>query len=439
VDDRQARVNAWKHRILQRYLDDEQIGFYEPGDKRNVFYVRDQVVVPRSSFSSIGERLERYAAAGGRPRFGLPGITGQQAFAGIPGRVDVGGAVAVDLDRGKVADTVAFAADFGKSGLSLNHLVTGLQRRTGYPDGDPELPATPLPEMPEERSTKGSGVTVAIVDTGFPTPSSISDNLERAWFGYGVDYATQDGEVDDQGGPLQHIDLLDGPDRDSYLDAEAGHGLFIGGLVRRIAPGAKLLFLKALNSDGMGTELGVARAIDYAVQRGAKVINLSLGFYTLQDATPSGVAAAVEAAREEGCAVIGAAGNDGIDDPTYPAALEGVIGVGALDKDKTGKASFSNDGSWVNVFAPGDQVQSTYVVGREDRRITRDRNADEFVDTAVWSGTSFACGIVSGHIAANLSSGAGAGTAAAQAAGIIGRLGEFDSTARKLIPEYAFE
>jgi subtilisin family serine protease len=93
----------------------------------------------------------------------------------------------------------------------------------------------------------------------------------------------------------------------------------------------------------------------------------------------------------------------------------------------------------VNVFAPGDQVQSTYVVGREDRRITRDRNADEFVDTAVWSGTSFACGIVSGHIAANLSSGAGAGTAAAQAAGIIGRLGEFDSTARKLIPEYAFE
>ena len=57
---------------------------------------------------------------------------------------------------------------------------------------------------------------------------------------------------------------------------------------------------------------------------------------------------------------------------------------------------------WVDVLAPGEWVQSTYVIGREDYRGTRDRDAETISDTAVWSGTSFACGIVSGHLAAHL-------------------------------------
>ena len=77
---------------------------------------------------------------------------------------------------------------------------------------------------------------------------------------------------------------------------EAGHALFVAGLVRRMAPRARLVFLKALNSDGVGTELGVARAIRYAVVRGVDIINLSLGFYTVRDRTPAGVEAAVAAA-----------------------------------------------------------------------------------------------------------------------------------------------
>jgi subtilisin family serine protease len=434
--DRAEEVKAWKHAILNRYLESGLLGTYEPSDERNVFYVRDQVVVPTAKYSALSDRLESYAARGRRPRFGLHAQEGLQAFAGLASRIEVDETVIVDLDPGKKIDTVEFAAGHQDDGVTLNHLVTGLQRRTGYPDGDPELPVHPLPALSSQRSDVGNGVTVAVIDTGYPTEQAVSDELERSWFGYDCDFSTKPGEVDDEGRPLRHIDLVDGPDRDSFLDAEAGHGLFIGGLVRQIAPRAKLLFLKALNSDGMGTELGVARAIGYAVSRGAQVINLSLGFYTLKDTNPSGVAGAVKKAHDAGCAVVAAAGNDDIDDPTYPAALPEVIGVGALDKDNAGKASFSNDGDWVNVFAPGQHVQSTYVIGREDRRYTRDRNADEFTDTAVWSGTSFACGIVSGHIAANLV--AGQDTPAKQAEDIVGALPEFGTTARKLIPQYAF-
>ena len=120
---------------------------------------------------------------------------------------------------------------------------------------------------------------MAVVDTGWP--SRMPPNMD--WFRAGADHEAAPGEVDESGHPLRHIDHLD-DDRDGYLDVEAGHGLFVAGLVRRMAPQAKLVFLKALNSDGVGTELGVARAIRAATARKVDVINLSLGFYTVLDA-----------------------------------------------------------------------------------------------------------------------------------------------------------
>jgi hypothetical protein len=167
-----------------------------------------------------------------------------------------------------------------------------------------------------------------------------------------------------------------------------------------MAPRARLVFLKALNSDGVGTELGVARAIRAATARKVDLINLSLGFYTVLDATPAGVEAAVADALDAGIPVVAAAGNDAISSPAYPAYFPGVTGVGALGSDGSSIADFSNRGPWVNVFAPGEQVQSAFVRGREDPSTTDDHGADRFrTNTALWSGTSFACGYVSGYLA----------------------------------------
>ncbi len=81
-----------------------------------------------------------------------------------------------------------------------------------------------------------------------------------------------------------------------------------------------------------------------------------------------------------------------------------MTAVGALTADGRRRAAFSNHGDWVEVYAPGEKVQSSFVRGREDPDLTEDEGSDVFrSNTALWSGTSFACGYVSGHLASVLS------------------------------------
>jgi hypothetical protein len=307
----------------------------------------------------------------------------------------------------------------------------------GWPDGDPEPAPVALPPLPSPLPDGGAGITVAVIDTGWP--SEMPPDLD--WFGYDTDHATAPGEVDQAGLPVQHMDQLDA-DRDGYLDVEAGHGIFVAGLIRRMAPRARLVFLKALNSDGVGTELGVARAIRFATARGVDIINLSLGFYTVRNATPSGVERAVADARAAGIALVAAAGNDGLSSPSYPAAFPGVTGVGALAAEGKALASFSNRGDWVNVNAPGERVQSAFVRGQEDQTVTHDGGSDRFTsNTALWSGTSFACGYVSGYLARALAGAAPASGPASltdRAEALIAALPVMTGASRRLDPAPAF-
>jgi subtilisin family serine protease len=106
--------------------------------------------------------------------------------------------------------------------------------------------------------------------------------------------------------------------------------------------------------------------------------------------------------------------------------------VGALGADGSSIADFSNHGPWVNVFAPGEQVQSAFVRGREDASTTDDHGADRFrSNTALWSGTSFACGYVSGYLAgvlADLPPAATPGERVARADGAIDALPGFSGS-----------
>jgi hypothetical protein len=399
-EQRRQQLAATKHQLLAHYLDDGRLAAFDL-DADDVFYVPNQLIVAEHLTHEVERRLDQYGATRG---WGTVRLTragyGHDLPAGPSSAVAPAPVYLLDPSyKVNAAELALELVDEHGSGIALNHLVTGLQRHSGWPDGDPELASEPLPRMPSPAPRAGSGVTVAVIDTGWP--SRLPPHLN--WFDVACEHGTAPGEVDEQGHPLHHVDHLD-EDRDGYLDVEAGHGLFVGGIIRRLAPSARLVFLKALNSDGMGTEVGVARAIQWAVDRGAQVINLSLGFYTLRNATPTGVEAAVAHARSKGAVVVGAAGNDHLADPTYPAALPGVIGVGALDADGEDRADFSNRGDWVNVYAPGEEVQSTFVRGREDPAQTGDGGADRFTtNTALWSGTSFACAHVTGYLAAALS------------------------------------
>lgn len=397
--ERDEHIWDWKETILDHYLGAGQVQHFDPGTGDNIFFISNQIVAAESALPEVESRLSRYGDRVVAPSYQLR----------RDGRVPMGasavpGAATFELDpaRGVNAAELALELTDGRlDQVAPNHVAFGLQFRRGFPDGDPEpADGATLPDLPLPIPSVGAGVRVAIIDTGLP----VRMPQDLRWFDHLVENHTAFGEVDDNGKELRNVDRLD-DDHDGYLDAEAGHALFIAGLVRRAAPSAELVFLKALNSDGIGTEYGVARAIRYALGRKVHVLNLSLGFYTLQDSTPHGMRAAVDAARAAGVAVVAASGNDGLSSPTFPSAFDDVIAVGAHDRATGRRAPFSNVGPWVNVTAPGVREVSCYVAGTEDPSTTRDGDADTFErqrPAAAWSGTSFACGHVSGHLAAAL-------------------------------------
>ena len=176
--------------------------------------------------------------------------------------------------------------------------------------------------------------------------------------------------VIDSGIDTKHPDLkgkiLNGYDflnDDADPSDDHGHGTFVAGIIAATSNdiGIKGLYdytqiipIKVIDENGVGTYEDTARGIIYAVDNGAKVINLSIGGYAysfmLQDA--------VDYALEKGCIVVAAAGNDGIEQPIYPAAYPDVIGVSALGYNGQIWSS-SNTGRHIDVSAPGVNILST--------------------------------------------------------------------------------
>jgi hypothetical protein len=146
----------------------------------------------------------------------------------------------------------------------------------------------------------------------------------------------------------------------NFLDGDArvwddfGHGTFVAGLVAAVNPAAQIMPLKVLDRFGGGPASAVGRAIVYAADRGARVINLSLGSQGLTHAEQ----AAVDYARGRGALVVVAAGNEGADVKGFgPAGLRGLLAVAATDAADR-RAGFGNWGQQVALAAPGVDVVS---------------------------------------------------------------------------------
>ncbi len=158
-----------------------------------------------------------------------------------------------------------------------------------------------------------------------------------------------------------------------------GHGTMVAGLVRLVAPGAQIMPIRVFNGDGKANTFDVARAIRWAADNGAHVINMS--FSTLV-ASPE-LMRAINYAHRKGAVCVGAAGNFGERQLRYPAAFGNTIGVTATDKQDN-LSPFSNLGSDVaHLASPGEGVISTYPGGGY---------------AAGW-GTSFSTALVSGTVA----------------------------------------
>lgn len=130
----------------------------------------------------------------------------------------------------------------------------------------------------------------------------------------------------------------------------ANNGIGIAG----VAYGARLLPVKVMNSSGFASYSVIAQGISYAVDQGARVINISIvgssPSTTLQDA--------INYAWSNNVVIVAAAGNNANSAPQYPAACDHVVGVSATEPDDS-LAWFSSYGDFVTLSAPGDSIWTT--------------------------------------------------------------------------------
>lgn len=139
-----------------------------------------------------------------------------------------------------------------------------------------------------------------------------------------------------------------------------GHGTMVMGVIHLVAPKAMLLPLKAFHSDGTGNLSDILRAIYYAVQNGANVINMSFDFKT----SSAELASALQYASESTLIAGASAGNDGQKELVFPAALQTLVMGVASTSDLDTRSSFSNFGNAVVwIAAPGEAIVTTYPFG----------------------------------------------------------------------------
>jgi subtilisin family serine protease len=167
------------------------------------------------------------------------------------------------------------------------------------------------------------------------------------------------------------VELLDA----NGLPAAFGHGTMVAGLVHLVAPGVRIMPLKAFQADGTASIFDIANAILYAVDNGADVISMSFS-----SPTPSPVLeAAIAYATSHNVLCVASAGNDGAETVRYPAAYPNVIGVGSVDSSDI-RSAFSDFGDFVRAAAPGEALVTLFPGGNY---------------AAVW-GTSFSSALVAG-------------------------------------------
>jgi subtilisin family serine protease len=228
-------------------------------------------------------------------------------------------------------------------------------------------------------------VSIHVVDTGL-----LADAASHRWL------AGVTGEEEK---------LPAGADGTVEIPPYAGHGTFVAGVARCFAPDAAVHVTNVLSLAGAALETEIVRHLDTALGLGPDIISLSAGGTSRGDRPLLGFEMFWERYRQhKGTVLVAAAGNNSGRRPFWPAALPGVVSVGALSADLRSRAYFSGYGPWVDVYAPGERLINAYARGsywyHEPPRTGERR---EFWGMAAWSGTSFATPVVAGLIAARMS------------------------------------
>jgi len=215
-----------------------------------------------------------------------------------------------------------------------------------------------------DTTTGSSSITIAIVDSG--VDSTHPDLSSKVVAGY--DFVNDDSDPSDDEGHGTHVAGI------AAAETNNNHG------VAGVSWGSKIMPIKALGSDGLGSYIQIASGIYWAADNGADIINLSLGgespSFILEDA--------VNYAHSAGCLLVAAAGNES-GPVLYPAGYDDyVMAVGAVgDQDEL--ASYSNTGPSLDVAAPGGNPTDS-----------SDSDPNHWIASTYWQGSGYSYVMVAG-------------------------------------------
>ena len=275
------------------------------------------------------------------------------------------------------------------------------------PATEPMLPANPAPVPTlSKNADAGRGVRVSVVDTGWYAPAA--KHPATRWVAVGVEGAQE--QLQKQG----TVDLI---------HEYAGHGTFVAGVVKCLAPATDIEVEGFLVNGGAVWEHEITEQLNQAMldyeddpktpehdPRPPHLISISAGTHTRKDLGLLGFQVLGSIYKwdqnEEGPLVVAAAGNDGGSAPFWPAAFDWVLSVGSLDADGR-RSDFSNHGRWVDVWAHGRDLVNAFPRGEytytEPASGKLCGTKQTFDGLAQWSGTSFSTPVVTGAIAAYMS------------------------------------
>jgi hypothetical protein len=282
------------------------------------------------------------------------------------------------------------------TGVATPNHILSITPVHSCPATEPEPePATAQPD-PGPRDGGGNGVSIYVADTG------LLDTAPRHPWLAGVT------------GQEDHIDVVNG---NLTIPQYAGHGTFVAGVARCMAPQSQVYVTDDFTAGGALTEHEIVIRLFQALRLGADIISLSAGGTTRKDLPLLGFESFWERYRQhKNVVLVAAAGNNSSRRPFWPAAFPQVISVGALAADGRSRAYFSDFGPTVDVYAPGQDLVNAYAWGTyEYREPPHTGQKRHFSGMARWSGTSFSTPLVSGLIAARMSRTGESGRAAAQA------------------------
>jgi hypothetical protein len=263
--------------------------------------------------------------------------------------------------------------------VAPQYVLSGEPEYMGGPYGVPHPAAAEPPFAPTPPPT---GPRVAVLDTGYQ---------------WGV-HPDLDAHVPQTSASQS----LDATPHDSVLDDEAGHSIFIAGIIVRLASSATVEIVPTLDGMGLASEGTIISRLAAFVRRPeVNVINLSLGAPGDPQFPPVGLAQML-ARLPATTAIVASAGNNHTNQPMYPAAFARVVGVAAAADRKGTPAPFSNYGPWVDCYAPGMDVPSAF--GNWTGPVASIPPSSETITGwATWNGTSFSAPKVSGAIASKVS------------------------------------